>query len=69
MLKEEQHQEAWQEYTATMLWSIGKMFGKDEFPMPSYEEFLHPTVKDTRTGQDIVGGLVNKLQGKGGESE
>ena len=69
MLQEEEHQEAWKEYTATILWSIGKMIGRDEYPMPSYEEFMHPTATDTRTGQDIIGGLVDKLLDKGGESE
>ena len=56
------------EYIATILWSIGRMVGGDNYPMPTYDEYNHPQPVDVRGTEQIVGGLISKLTG-GGASE
>jgi len=65
MLHYMEDQYMWQEYTATVLWSIGKVLSRD-YPIPSYDDFKHPKPVDKRTTKDIVDGLIDKLS-KGGE--
>lgn len=48
-------------YLATTLWSIGKMFGGESYPIPEYTEYIGIKNPDTRTAQDIVNGLIKKL--------
>jgi len=62
MMYERRRIQSYEEYTATILWSIGRMIGGKEYPMPSYNDFLHPKPVDNRTTDDIVNGLINKLQ-------
>lgn len=67
MLRYEYEQTMWQEYTATVLWSLGKMLAREDYPLPSYDDFMHPKPKDRRTTEQIVSGLTAKLLA-GGES-
>lgn len=55
------------EYIATILWSIGRMIGGDNYPMPTYDEYNNPQPVDIRTSEQIVNGLVQKLQEGGNE--
>lgn len=48
-------------YIASVLWSIGKMLGGDNYPFPDYTEYLNPSQKDYRTADDIVSGLIDRL--------
>lgn len=54
------------EYIATVLWSIGRILGGDDYSIPTYDEVMHPQAQDTRTAQQIVDGLRAKLL-EGGE--
>ena len=65
MLNYQQRQYRWQEYCATILWSIGKMLSKD-YPFPAYGDFINPRPADNRSAQEIVGGLIVKLSAEGG---
>ena len=56
------------EYIATILWSIGRLLGGDDYPMPSYDDFRHPKPVDIRTKEQIVDNLINKLLQGGGEN-
>lgn len=66
MLRERKRQSDYGEYVATILWSIGRLLGGEEYPMPSYSDFVHPAQKDTRTACQIIGGLIEKLNAGGG---
>lgn len=50
------------EYIATVLWSIGRLIGGEDYPLPTYDDTMHPKPQDKRTTEAIVGGLVQKLQ-------
>ena len=50
------------EYIATILWSIGRLVGGTEYPMPGYEEFVRPKPQDVRTKKEIVNNLIEKLR-------
>ena len=62
MLKEETNQAMWQEYVATVLYSIGRMIGGESYPIMTYNELMHPQPKDERTGGEIISGLIDKLR-------
>ena len=71
-LGEHERQEVWQEYTAAVLHSIGKItagLGGAEYPMPSYIELVHPEMisTDDRSGTEIVEGIMNRLRGEGSD--
>lgn len=51
------------EYIATILWSIGRLVGGNDYPMPSYEDVKHPKPSDNRTKDEIVNNLITKLKG------
>ena len=63
MLRYEAEQSRDVEYIATILWSIGRLVGGAEYPMPSYEDVKKPKQSDTRTKQEIVDNLIMKLKG------
>lgn len=58
-------EEAWQSYTAQMLWYTAsaqfKAIGA-ELKQPSWAEMLKPKQTDERTGREIRDDLVKKLQ-------
>lgn len=59
-------EELWQEYTATALSMIGKLFAK-EWPMPSFYEladFDKLNQKDLPSGEEIMSNLKRKLGGR-----
>ena len=53
------------EYIATVLWSIGRMLGREEYTIPAYHDYKHPVPQDNRSAQAIMNGLQEKLR-KGG---
>lgn len=67
MYRVEQDKQRDTEYIATVLWSIGKLLGGNDYPMPEYSEFVNPKPADNRTTEQITAGLIEKLQGKGEE--
>lgn len=56
------------EYMATILWSIGRLIGGSEYPMPSYDDFIHPKPVDSRNTGQIITGLIERLQ-QGGDDD
>ena len=56
-------------YLAGVMWSLGKMLGGDNYPIPPYTEVFHKDehVKkaDKRGTTQIVNDLVSKLKGGG----
>lgn len=46
---------------ASILWSIGRIIGGEEYPFPEYTEYMNPELKDDRTADDIISGIVDKL--------
>lgn len=56
-LHEQERQEAWQAYTAQMLWYLNnathQMFGK-KFEHPTWLEMSETKSKDSRSGAEIV---------------
>lgn len=69
MLRYEMDQSRDTEYIATILWSIGRLIGGQDYPMPSYEDYMHQKPADNRTKQEIVDSLINKLLPEGGEKK
>lgn len=63
MLRAENERRTDVEYIATVLWSIGRIVGGAEYPMPSYDDFKHPKPQDNRTKEQIVENLITKLKG------
>jgi hypothetical protein len=68
-INEQARQEIWQEYMAAIAHSIGTImskFGGAEYPMPTFNELMHPEMnkEDTRSGTDIVNDLMNRLRGE-----
>ena len=61
MLRERKRQADNTEYIATILWSIGRSIGGKDYPFPTYSEFMRPTPSDSRTTEQIIGGLLDKL--------
>lgn len=66
MLRERANQQKREEYLATILWSIGRMVGGDNYPFPVYSEYMNPTPADVRTGEEIKNSLIEKLKEGGG---
>lgn len=62
MFTEQLSQDRWREYCATVMWSIGRLLGGEEYPIPAYSEYLNPKVQDNRTGAQIISGLREKLK-------
>lgn len=60
-LRESSEREKWEKYVASILWSIGKMLGGENYPFPVYTDYINGVVQDTRSSQDIVSGLIEKL--------
>ena len=65
MMRERKRRMDYEEYTATILWSIGRVLGGEQYPMPSYHDFTHPEQVDTRAGKEIIDGLISKLRAGG----
>ena len=63
MLRYEMERTRDTEYIATILWSIGRLVGGNDYPMPSYEDVKHPKPNDIRTKKEIVNSLIDKLKG------
>lgn len=63
-LHEQDRQDAWQAYTAQMLWYLNKAeyerIGK-KFDHPTWLDMIRPKPKDERTGMEIVQDLKNKF--------
>lgn len=51
---------------ATVMWSIGRIMGGEEYSIPTYDEILHPKPQDNRKSEAIIGGLIAKLK-EGGD--
>ena len=62
VLKADNEQRMWQEYVATVLYSVGRMIGGDNYPIMTFAELMHPQPKDERTGGEIISGLIDKLR-------
>lgn len=69
MLKAQDVQEAKTAYLAGVMWSLGKMLGGDNYPIPPYTEVFHKEEhmkkNDRRGTKQIVNDLVNRLKGGG----
>ena len=63
-LHEQERQEAWQAYTAQMLWYLNRVeherSGK-KFDHPTWVEMINPKPKDNRSGMEIVQDLKAKF--------
>lgn len=68
MLQDEETETKRKEYVATVLWSIGRIAGGENYPIPEYSEFMHPKPVDRRSEKEIRQSLINRLTGKGGEN-
>ena len=62
MMRYEAERQRDTEYMATILWTIGRMLGGEEYPMLSYGDMVHPQPKDTRNAEEIVGGILSRLK-------
>lgn len=51
----------WRDYTAQILWSVGKLIS-EEYPFPSWTE-LHEEKQDDPTGDDIYNTLISRWGG------
>lgn len=49
------------DYTATVLWGIGKLLGRDGWAMKSYIEMAYPEVEDKRSAEQIKKDLLKRL--------
>lgn len=49
------------DYTATVLWGIGKILGRDGWAMKSYIEMAYPEVEDKRSAEQIKKDLLKRL--------
>ena len=65
MLQAEEDENKHKEYIATVLWSIGRIVGGENYPIPSYSDYIDPKPVDNRSSQEIRNGLIAKLEGKG----
>lgn len=61
MIKLDNERRADAEYFHTVLWSIAKMLGGDNYTLPSYDEYKHPAKPDNRSADDIMSKIKNKL--------
>lgn len=61
LIEEEKKRIRWQDYTGTVLWMIGKLFGQDNWKIESYVELEYPELKDKRTAEEIKADIVRKL--------
>lgn len=63
IILEERHRQRWQDYTASALWMIGRMFAGDSWGLPAYTELAYPNLvkKDKRTAEEIKGDLLRRL--------
>ena len=53
MLRQQQRQADWRDYTAEVLWSIGRTMYK-KYPLPSWLEMTNDRAqRDQRSGQEI----------------
>ena len=66
-LQMQTRQDAWQAYTAQMLWHLNtatyKMLGA-KFEQPTWLEMINPKPRDERTGRQIIDDLVAKLRAR-----
>jgi len=60
-LKDEEEQRKKENYFASILWSIGKMIGGENYPFPVYDDYMHGIKQDNRSSEDIISGLIDKL--------
>lgn len=49
------------DYTATVLWGLGKLLGRDGWTMSSYIEMAYPEIEDKRSAEQIKRDLVKRL--------
>lgn len=65
ILEEERRQEIWRDYTATMLNSLGRVWGGKHWKFPAYTELAHPqeVKQDNRSGSEIIEALKKRLGG------
>ena len=60
----QERQEAWQAYTAQMIWYLNRIeherIGK-KFDHPTWMEMIHPKPQDKRSGMEIVQDLKAKF--------
>lgn len=60
-------QDAWQAYTAQMLWYLNSAAYKAigaKFEHPTWMEMTNPKPRDERTGRQIIDDLVAKLRAR-----
>ena len=66
-LQMQTRQDAWQAYTAQMLWHLNtaahRMLGV-KFEQPTWLEMIDPKPRDERTGRQIIDDLVAKLRAR-----
>lgn len=68
-LHEQERQEAWQAYTAQMLWYLNRAMhgamGK-KFEHPTWLDMTHPKEQDNRSGAEILeevkGNLIDRIK-------
>lgn len=62
LLKHQQRERDWQDYTATVLWSVARR-GYTEFPVPSWLEMIaDKPMQDDRSGKEIFNEVTNNLR-------
>lgn len=69
MLECQSREWMWREYMATATYAVGAVISRtlgNEYPIPTWSEIVRPKPKDKRTTEDIVSGLIEKLQKGGG---
>lgn len=66
LISEQGRLELWREYTATVLYSIGRGLIGEDYPLPAYSDIAHPDMvqNDTQTGADIIERLKKRLGGE-----
>lgn len=63
-IETENRAETYRIYSAEVLRALAKAWGYDA---KSYIDILHPPPEETRTADEIIDGIKNKLQALGGE--
>lgn len=62
LLKHQQRERDWQDYTAEVLWSVARR-GYKEYPVPSWLEMIADRpAQDDRSGKEIFDEVKNNLR-------
>lgn len=69
MLQAEEEENKHKEYIATVLWSIGRIVGGENYPIPNYSDYIDPKPIDNRSSEEIRNGLIDKLERKGANTD